>query len=129
MLCFTTSVSFLASILGYFKFIIIPIVSAIKGNKIDASNIKKILNKSNLNLIKIIISPTNIQGSIIKRAVNTLDFTILYGFIPESMELHSQYDIDHNTYKYSGVAVYDGKLADTAAAQVLSGTAAAQAGE
>ena len=38
------------------------------------------LNKSNLNFIKTIISPINIQGIIIKIAVNTFDCTILYGF-------------------------------------------------
>ena len=38
------------------------------------------LNKSNLNFIKTIISPINIQGIIIKIAVNTFDCIILYGF-------------------------------------------------
>ena len=47
ILCFTTSVSFCASIFGNFKFIIIPIVADIKGNNTDAIMIKSILNKLN----------------------------------------------------------------------------------
>ena len=41
---------------------------------------KLILIKSNLNLIKIIKSPINIQGIIIKTAARTLELIIVYGF-------------------------------------------------
>ena len=81
MLCFTTSVSFFASILGYFKFTIIPIVSDINGSKIDAYKAIIMFNMSNLNRIKTIISPISIQGTIISIAVSTFDCIILKGFI------------------------------------------------
>lgn len=42
------------------------------------------------------------------------------GNLPEEINVHSQYDIDHNTYKYSGVAIFDVKLAYSDACQVLS---------
>ena len=77
ILCFTTSVSFSASIFGYFKFTIIPIVSETNGNIIDEI---KIINTSiilKLNLINIIISPTTKTGTIIITAVNTLEIIIL----------------------------------------------------
>ena len=80
MLCFTTSVSFLASILGYFKFIIMPIVSDISGNKTDVISISNIFNILNLNFINISISPIKMHGIIISTAVNTLVFTIVVGF-------------------------------------------------
>ncbi len=80
-LCFTTSVSFLASIFGYFKFMIIPIVSDISGSKIDDINISIIFTKSNLNFINIIMSPINMNGNINDRAAFTFDFMISYGFI------------------------------------------------
>ena len=80
MLCFTTSVSFLVSILGYFRFMIIPIVSDISGSKTDDINIKIILKIVNLNFINIKISPIKMHGIIISTAVNTLVFTIVVGF-------------------------------------------------
>ena len=80
MLCFTTSVSFLASILGYFRFMIIPIVSDISGNKTDVISNSNIFNILNLNFININISPIRIHGIIIKTAVNTLVFTIVVAF-------------------------------------------------
>lgn len=45
------------------------------------------------------------------------------GNMPQDIELHSAYDIDTNTYKYSAVAIYDGKVAIEEAVQVLTGTA------
>ena len=81
MLCFTTSVSFFASILGYFKLIIIPIVSDISGSRIDVISISAISNILNLNFINIKISPIRIQGIIIRTAVNIFAFTILIDFI------------------------------------------------
>ncbi len=80
MLCFTTSVSFCASILGYFKLMIIPIVSDISGNNTDAISIKRIDNISSLKRINNIKSPIKIHGSIIIIAVNILAFTIVVGF-------------------------------------------------
>ena len=80
MLCFTTSVSFLASILGYFRFMIIPIVSDISGNKTDVISNSNIFNILNLNFININIFHIRIHGIIIKTAVNTLVFTIVVAF-------------------------------------------------
>ena len=79
-LCFTTSVSFLASIFGYFKFMIIPIVSDISGSKIDDINISIIFIILNLNFINIIMSPINMNGNINNIAAFTFDFIISYGF-------------------------------------------------
>ena len=69
------------STFGYFKFIIIPIVSATNGIRIELNNIISILSMLNLNLIKTTISPININGSIIDTAVKILAFIILYGLI------------------------------------------------
>ena len=76
-LCFTISVSFVASNLGYFKLNKIPISSDTNDNTTDDNNIKIILIKSNLNLIKIITSPTNINGNMIAIDVITIYKTIL----------------------------------------------------
>ena len=79
ILCFTISVSFVASNLGYFKLIMIPINSEVNGIINVAINIRIMLIKSNLNLIKIIISPIIIHGIMIVRDANTLYKTILKG--------------------------------------------------
>lgn len=40
--------------------------------------------------------------------------------LAEEINVRSQYNIGNNTYSYSGVAIYDGKLADATAFQVLN---------
>ena len=42
------------------------------------------------------------------------------GNLAEDVNIHSQYNIGNNTYSYSGVAIYDGKVADATAFQVLT---------
>lgn len=42
------------------------------------------------------------------------------GNLAEDINIHTQYNIGNNTYSYSGVAIYDGKLADATAFQVLN---------
>lgn len=42
--------------------------------------------------------------------------------LAEDITVRSQYNITNNTYSYSGVAIYDGKLADASAFQVLKTT-------
>ncbi len=42
------------------------------------------------------------------------------GNLAEDINIHTQYNIKNNTYSYSGVAIYDGKLADATAFQVLN---------
>ncbi len=42
------------------------------------------------------------------------------GNLAEDINIHSQYNIGNNTYSYSGVAIYDGKVADATAFQVLT---------
>ena len=79
VLCLTTSVSFKASILGFFKLIISPIDSTIIGNKISAINNKIIDIILNLNLINIIKLPINKNGNITITDVNNFDINILYG--------------------------------------------------
>ena len=71
-LCFTISVSLVASSLGYFKFTIIPIVSDTIGNMIEAITISKTISKLNEKNVKIIMSPIKIQGIIIVIADITL---------------------------------------------------------
>ena len=80
ILCLTTSVSFLASILGYFKLTIIPIVDDINGNTAIATSIKSMLIKSNSNFINSKMLPASKTGIITKHAVNTLDLTIVYRY-------------------------------------------------
>ena len=79
ILCLITSVSFKAFIFGNFKLTRIPIVSDIIGNNIDDTNIINVSNILKLNLINIIMSPTNINGTINKTAVNTLEYIIFCG--------------------------------------------------
>lgn len=43
------------------------------------------------------------------------------GNLAQQIEIKSAYDINTNTYKYSGVAIYDGKLAISEAAVVIAG--------
>lgn len=45
------------------------------------------------------------------------------GNLAEDINVKSAYDIDTNTYKYSGIAIWDGKVADATAFQVLDTTA------
>ena len=66
--------------MGYFRFIIIPIVSDTSGNIIDAINIIIPCINVQPNLAIIIISPISINGIIIIIAVSTLDCIIVYGF-------------------------------------------------
>lgn len=47
------------------------------------------------------------------------------GNLAEDINIHSQYNIGNNTYSYSGVAIYDGKVADATAFQVLTNTPSA----
>lgn len=47
------------------------------------------------------------------------------GNLPEDITIHTQYNIGNNTYSYSGVAIYDGKVADASAFQVLTNTPSA----
>lgn len=47
------------------------------------------------------------------------------GNLAEDINIHSQYNIGNNTYSYSGVAIYDGKVADASAFQVLTNTPSA----
>lgn len=47
------------------------------------------------------------------------------GNLAEDINVHSQYNIGNNTYSYSGVAIYDGKVADATAFQVLTNTPSA----
>lgn len=47
------------------------------------------------------------------------------GNLAEDITIHSQYNIGNNTYSYSGVAIYDGKIADATAMQVLTATPSA----
>ena len=42
------------------------------------------------------------------------------GNLAEDITIHTQYNIGNNTYSYSGVAIYDGKVADATAFQVLN---------
>ena len=42
------------------------------------------------------------------------------GNLAEDINIHTQYNIGNNTYSYSGVAIYDGKVADATAFQVLT---------
>ena len=42
------------------------------------------------------------------------------GNLAEDINIHTQYNIGNNTYSYSGVAIYDGKVADATAFQVLN---------
>ena len=42
------------------------------------------------------------------------------GILPEEINVKSVYDIDTNTYKYAGIAIWDGKVAIADAFQVLS---------
>lgn len=42
------------------------------------------------------------------------------GNLAEEINVKSVYDIDTNTYKYAGIAIWDGKVADGTAFQVLS---------
>lgn len=42
------------------------------------------------------------------------------GNLAEDITVRSQYNIGNNTYSYSGVAIYDGKVADATAFQVLT---------
>lgn len=42
------------------------------------------------------------------------------GNLAEDITIHTQYNIGNNTYSYSGVAIYDGKVADALAFQVLN---------
>ena len=42
------------------------------------------------------------------------------GNLAEEINVKSVYDIDTNTYKYAGIAIWDGKVADATAFQVLS---------
>lgn len=46
--------------------------------------------------------------------------TKFVGNLAEDINVHSQYNIGNNTYSYSGVAIYDGKVADATAFQVLN---------
>ena len=45
--------------------------------------------------------------------------------LAEEINIHTQYNIGNNTYSYSGVAIYDGKVADATAFQVLTNTPSA----
>lgn len=47
------------------------------------------------------------------------------GNLAEEINIHTQYNIGNNTYSYSGVAIYDGKVADATAFQVLTTTPSA----
>lgn len=47
------------------------------------------------------------------------------GNLAEDITIHTQYNIGNNTYSYSGVAIYDGKVADATAFQVLTNTPSA----
>ena len=47
------------------------------------------------------------------------------GNLAEDINIHTQYNIGNNTYSYSGVAIYDGKVADATAFQVLTNTPSA----
>lgn len=47
------------------------------------------------------------------------------GNLAEEINIHTQYNIGNNTYSYSGVAIYDGKVADATAFQVLTNTPSA----
>lgn len=47
------------------------------------------------------------------------------GNLAEEINVHTQYNIGNNTYSYSGVAIYDGKVADATAFQVLTTTPSA----
>ena len=47
------------------------------------------------------------------------------GNLAEEINIHNQYNIGNNTYSYSGVAIYDGKVADATAFQVLTTTPSA----
>lgn len=47
------------------------------------------------------------------------------GNLAEDINVRSQYNIGNNTYSYSGVAIYDGKVADATAFQVLNTTISA----
>lgn len=51
--------------------------------------------------------------------------TKFVGNLAEDINVHSQYNIGNNTYSYSGVAIYDGKVADATAFQVLTNTPSA----
>ena len=42
------------------------------------------------------------------------------GNLAEEINVKSVYDIDTNTYKYAGIAIYDGKVADATAVQYLA---------
>ena len=79
MLCLTTSVSDVASILGYFKFIKIPTNAVNVGIIIDASKINTISNIGALNTAKKIISHIKITGIDIILLVNTLASNIFSG--------------------------------------------------
>lgn len=46
--------------------------------------------------------------------------TKFVGNLAEDINIHTQYNIGNNTYSYSGVAIYDGKVADATAFQVLN---------
>lgn len=80
ILCFTTSVSDVASILGYFKFIKIPTNAVNVGIIIDANNIKIISIIATLNAIKKITSHTKITGVDIILLVKTLANNTFSGF-------------------------------------------------
>ena len=79
-LCFTISVSFVASNFGYFKLIVIPINEEVIGKMIDDITNNRIISQSNENFINIIISPIKIQGIIIMVAAATLYKIISIGF-------------------------------------------------
>ena len=51
--------------------------------------------------------------------------TKFVGNLAEEINVHSQYNIGNNTYSYSGVAIFDGKVADATAFQVLTNTPSA----
>lgn len=48
------------------------------------------------------------------------------GNLPQQIEVKSAYNINNNTYSYSGVAIYDGKLAIAEAAVVITGATATE---
>ena len=81
ILCFTTSVSFSAFIFGYFKLIIIPRIADIAGKIIDDIRSRSISINDNLNLMNRMILPNNIHGTMMAKALKTLEQIILNGVI------------------------------------------------
>ena len=107
MLCLTTSVSDVASILGYFRFIKSPINAVNVGIMIDASKINTISIIATLNATKKIISHIKITGIDIILLVNTLANNIFSGvtgrlfvmlkLLPSNEIIEDVRDVIHDT--------------------------------